>query len=65
MERILQAMGCSEVQQVILGAYILREDADYWWKNTSQRLAMINVIHIHGNKNNDLMKSYTLAFYQF
>jgi hypothetical protein len=40
MERIFQAMGCSEVQQVVLGAYMLREDADYWWKNTSQRLGV-------------------------
>ncbi|KAK2427082.1 hypothetical protein QL285_025684 [Trifolium repens] len=38
MERIFQAMGCTEQQKVVLGAYMLRKDAEYWWKNTSQRL---------------------------
>ncbi|KAK2444363.1 cleavage and polyadenylation specificity factor subunit [Trifolium repens] len=38
MEKIFGAMRCSETQKVTLGTYMLQEDANYWWKNTCQRL---------------------------
>ena len=38
MEKIFGAMRCSEVQKVTLGTYMLQDDANYWWKNASQRL---------------------------
>ncbi|MCI59185.1 hypothetical protein A2U01_0080440, partial [Trifolium medium] len=31
-------MGCSEENKVTLGAYVLREEANHWWKNAKQRL---------------------------
>jgi hypothetical protein len=32
MERIFDAMRCSETQKVTLATYMLHEDASYWWK---------------------------------
>ncbi|KAK2436271.1 hypothetical protein QL285_021273 [Trifolium repens] len=37
IERIFAAMGCTEEQKVVLGTYMLRDDADYWWKHASLR----------------------------
>ncbi|KAK2375585.1 cleavage and polyadenylation specificity factor subunit [Trifolium repens] len=44
MEKIFGAMRCSETQKVTLGTYMLQEDANYWWKNASQRLGYGNVV---------------------
>ncbi|XP_045803780.1 uncharacterized protein LOC123897255 isoform X2 [Trifolium pratense] len=38
VERIFNAMRCQDVHKVTLGSYVLHEEADYWWKNASQRL---------------------------
>ncbi|MCI22342.1 GRAS family transcription factor, partial [Trifolium medium] len=38
VEIIFEAMGCSEENKVTLGAYVLREEANHWWKNAKQRL---------------------------
>ncbi|KAK2409540.1 cleavage and polyadenylation specificity factor subunit [Trifolium repens] len=37
IERIFAAMGCTEEQKVVLGSYMLRDDANYWWKHASLR----------------------------
>ncbi|MCI65846.1 hypothetical protein A2U01_0087104, partial [Trifolium medium] len=37
VEIIFEAMRCSEVDKTILGAYMLREEANHWWKNARQR----------------------------
>ncbi|KAK2382792.1 cleavage and polyadenylation specificity factor subunit [Trifolium repens] len=44
MEKIFGAMRCSETQKVTLGTYMLHEDANYWWKNASQRLGHGNAV---------------------
>ncbi|MCI61369.1 hypothetical protein A2U01_0082626, partial [Trifolium medium] len=36
VEIIFEAMGCSEENKVTLGAYMLREEANHWWKNARQ-----------------------------
>ncbi|MCI37811.1 hypothetical protein A2U01_0059037, partial [Trifolium medium] len=36
VEIIFDAMRCSEEQNVVLGTYVLHEEAGYWWKNTYQ-----------------------------
>ncbi|MCI44564.1 hypothetical protein A2U01_0065803, partial [Trifolium medium] len=33
VEIIFEAMGCSEEKKVTLGTYVLREEANHWWKN--------------------------------
>ncbi|MCI43028.1 hypothetical protein A2U01_0064265, partial [Trifolium medium] len=38
VEIIFEAMGCSEESKVTLVAYVLREEANHWWKNARQRL---------------------------
>ncbi|MCI33548.1 hypothetical protein A2U01_0054765, partial [Trifolium medium] len=38
VEIIFEAMGCSKENKVTLGAYVLREEANHWWKNARQRL---------------------------
>jgi hypothetical protein len=44
MERIFDAMRCSETQKVTLATYMLHEDASYWWKNASQRMRFGNTV---------------------
>jgi hypothetical protein len=44
MEKIFGAMRCLEAQKVTLGTYMLQEDANYWWKNASQRLGHGNAV---------------------
>jgi hypothetical protein len=44
MEKIFDAMRCSETQKVTLATYMLHEDASYWWKNTSQRMRFGNTV---------------------
>jgi hypothetical protein len=38
VENIFDAMACTEEGKTILGAYVLREEANNWWKNARQRL---------------------------
>jgi hypothetical protein len=38
VENIFDAMACTEESKTILGAYVLREEANNWWKNAKQRL---------------------------
>ncbi|MCI80521.1 putative Ty3/Gypsy polyprotein/retrotransposon, partial [Trifolium medium] len=33
VEIIFEAMGCFEVSKTTLGTYVLREEANNWWKN--------------------------------
>ncbi|MCI34938.1 hypothetical protein A2U01_0056159, partial [Trifolium medium] len=44
VEIIFEAMGCSEESKVTLGAYVLREEANHWWKNAKQRLGAGGVV---------------------
>ncbi|MCI58388.1 hypothetical protein A2U01_0079643, partial [Trifolium medium] len=37
-------MGCSEESKVTLGAYVLREKLNHWWKNAKQRLGAGGVV---------------------
>ncbi|MCI22171.1 hypothetical protein A2U01_0043347, partial [Trifolium medium] len=37
-------MGCSEENKVTLGTYMLREEANHWWKNARQRLGVGGVV---------------------
>ena len=38
IEKIFRVMACPERQKVAYGAYILVEEAEYWWENTRQCL---------------------------
>ncbi|XP_045787522.1 uncharacterized protein LOC123882913 [Trifolium pratense] len=44
VERIFKVMRCTEEQKVVLGTYMLREEADHWWDNASQRLGVGGVV---------------------
>ncbi|MCI42833.1 hypothetical protein A2U01_0064070, partial [Trifolium medium] len=33
VENIFEAMGCTEDNKITLGTYVLREEANQWWKN--------------------------------
>ncbi|KAK2397792.1 cleavage and polyadenylation specificity factor subunit [Trifolium repens] len=44
IERIFAAMGYTEEQKVVLGTYMLRDDADYWWKHASLRCGFGGVV---------------------
>ncbi|MCI68934.1 hypothetical protein A2U01_0090195, partial [Trifolium medium] len=37
-------MGCSEGGKTTLGTYVLREEANNWWKNSKQRLGAGGVV---------------------
>ncbi|MCI70858.1 hypothetical protein A2U01_0092121, partial [Trifolium medium] len=37
-------MRCSEEDKMTLGAYMLREEANHWWKNARQRLGSVGVV---------------------
>ncbi|MCI96113.1 hypothetical protein A2U01_0117412, partial [Trifolium medium] len=36
-------MGCTEENKTVLGTYVLREEANVWWKNVKQRLGLEGV----------------------
>ncbi|MCI66046.1 hypothetical protein A2U01_0087304, partial [Trifolium medium] len=38
VEIIFEAMRCTEEDKTSLGSYMLREEANHWWKNARQRL---------------------------
>ncbi|MCI96166.1 hypothetical protein A2U01_0117466, partial [Trifolium medium] len=37
VEIIFEAMGCTEDNKITLGTYVLREEANQWWKNAKLR----------------------------
>ncbi|MCI50397.1 hypothetical protein A2U01_0071641, partial [Trifolium medium] len=36
-------MGCTEENKTILGVYVLREEANVWWKNVKLRIGADDV----------------------
>ncbi|MCI56443.1 cellular nucleic acid-binding protein, partial [Trifolium medium] len=44
VEIIFEAMGCSEASKLILGTYVLREEANKWWKMAKLRMAVGGVV---------------------
>ncbi|MCI56300.1 hypothetical protein A2U01_0077551, partial [Trifolium medium] len=38
VEIIFEAMGCTEENKTILGVYVLREEANVWWRNVKLRI---------------------------
>ncbi|MCI89795.1 putative Ty3/Gypsy polyprotein/retrotransposon, partial [Trifolium medium] len=38
VEIIFEAVGCSEVNKTTLETYVLREEANQWWKNAKLRM---------------------------
>ncbi|MCI59155.1 hypothetical protein A2U01_0080410, partial [Trifolium medium] len=44
VEIIFEAMGCSEVNKTTLGTYVLREEANQWWKNAKLRMGAGGII---------------------
>ncbi|MCI58981.1 hypothetical protein A2U01_0080236 [Trifolium medium] len=38
VEIIFEVMGCTEENNITLGTYVLREDANQWWKNAKLRM---------------------------
>ncbi|MCI62112.1 hypothetical protein A2U01_0083369, partial [Trifolium medium] len=44
VEIIFEAMGCSEENMTTLGAYVLRDEANHWWKNSKQRIGAGGVV---------------------
>ncbi|MCI36660.1 hypothetical protein A2U01_0057883, partial [Trifolium medium] len=38
LEIIFEAMGCTEENKTTLGVYVLREEANVWWKNVKLRI---------------------------
>jgi hypothetical protein len=41
VEKVFKAMGCLEDNKVVLGVFVLHEEANYWWNNASQRLELV------------------------
>ena len=39
LEKIFEVMGCTEEQQVIFAAYMLKDEAEYWWRGARELLA--------------------------
>ncbi|MCI11756.1 GRAS family transcription factor [Trifolium medium] len=44
VEIIFEAMGCSEESKTTLGTYVLREEANHWWKSAKQRIGAGGVV---------------------
>ncbi|MCI59394.1 hypothetical protein A2U01_0080649, partial [Trifolium medium] len=44
LEIIFEAMGCTEENKAILGTYVLREEANVWWKNVKLRIGVEGVV---------------------
>ncbi|MCI74558.1 hypothetical protein A2U01_0095822, partial [Trifolium medium] len=38
VEIIFEAMRCTEENKITLGTYVLREEANQWWKNAKLRM---------------------------
>ncbi|MCI51880.1 hypothetical protein A2U01_0073124, partial [Trifolium medium] len=38
VEIIFEAMGCTEENKTILGVYVLRQEANVWWRNVKLRI---------------------------
>ncbi|MCI55339.1 pol polyprotein, partial [Trifolium medium] len=36
-------MGCTEEKKTVLGMYVLREEANVWWKNVNLRIGVEGV----------------------
>ncbi|MCI73953.1 hypothetical protein A2U01_0095217, partial [Trifolium medium] len=36
-------MGCTEENKTVLGTYVLRDEANVWWKNVKLRIGMEGV----------------------
>ncbi|MCI82503.1 hypothetical protein A2U01_0103777, partial [Trifolium medium] len=36
-------MGCTEENKTVLGAYVLREEVNVWWKNVKLRIGLDGV----------------------
>jgi hypothetical protein len=41
VEKVFKAMGCLEDNKVVLGVFVLHEEANYWWNNAGQRLELV------------------------
>ncbi|MCI25221.1 cellular nucleic acid-binding protein, partial [Trifolium medium] len=44
VEIIFEAMGCTEENKTILGVYVLREEANNWWRNAKLRMGEDGVV---------------------
>ncbi|MCI59058.1 hypothetical protein A2U01_0080313, partial [Trifolium medium] len=44
VEIIFEAMGCTEEHKITLGTYVLREEANQWWKNAKLRLGAGGIV---------------------
>ncbi|MCI61808.1 hypothetical protein A2U01_0083065, partial [Trifolium medium] len=43
-EIIFEAMGCTEENKIALGTYVLREEANQWWKNVKLRMGAGGIV---------------------
>ncbi|PNX56846.1 cellular nucleic acid-binding protein, partial [Trifolium pratense] len=62
VERIFNAMKCSEEQKVVLGTYVLHEEAGYWWKNAYQRMGAGTVVITWENFKREFLVKYFPAY---
>jgi hypothetical protein len=58
VERIFRDMRCTEEQKVTLGTFVLHEEVEYWWRSTSQRLGVGNVVMTWENFKGEFLVKY-------
>ncbi|MCI72869.1 hypothetical protein A2U01_0094133 [Trifolium medium] len=44
VEIIFEVMGCTEENKTTLGTYVLREEANNWWRNVKLRMGADGVV---------------------
>ncbi|MCI47212.1 hypothetical protein A2U01_0068453, partial [Trifolium medium] len=58
VEIIFEAMGCSEVNKTTLGTYVLREEANNWWKNARLRMRVGGVVIVWETFKREFLRKY-------
>ncbi|MCI45526.1 pol polyprotein, partial [Trifolium medium] len=54
-------MGCAEESKTTLGAYVLREEANNWWKNVKLRMGAGGVVIVWEAFKREFLRKYFLA----
>ncbi|MCI52977.1 hypothetical protein A2U01_0074223, partial [Trifolium medium] len=58
VEIIFEAIGCSEVNKTTLETYVLREEANHWWKSSKLRMGAGGVVIILEMFKREFLRKY-------
>ncbi|MCI39453.1 cellular nucleic acid-binding protein, partial [Trifolium medium] len=58
VEIIFEAMGCTEESKITLGTYVLREEANNWWKNVKLRMGEYGVVIVWEIFKREFLRKY-------